>query len=176
MKHNSVCSAAIDPVYGNLTQTCQCFKGYVWDNLVAECLKIADKGLSSDCKSAKQCTVSPMGELSRCNDDTKKCECHDPKNPGQDNVAFYEKTGTCFEKKFWNSTCTSDDECKASISTNAECLPQKDEGFGGSMLLICQCPAGKKCAPLGEGGGVLAVKSFNSIILAMLLVYRFFRV
>jgi len=135
------------------------------------------KGLTSECKSAVQCNFGPMGELSRCSPETKKCECHNPLNPGSDNVAYYEMTGACFERKYWNATCSHDDECKASISKDAECLPQKDPGYGGSMLLICQCPKGEgKCALLGDGGGAMALRSFNSgLLLALLGVYCFFR-
>lgn len=118
-----------------------------------------------------------MGDLARCNELTKKCECHDPKNPGQDNVSFYEKNGACYEKKFMNSTCSLSEECKASVSADAECLQQKDDSVGGTMLLVCQCPPGRKCAPVGEGGGALAIRGWNEVLLlvGVALVSGWFR-
>jgi hypothetical protein len=63
------------------------------------------------------------------------------------------------------------------VSADAECSPQQDEGGVGTMLLVCQCPAGTKCLAVGEGGGAETIRGFNSalLIIGVSLVTRCFR-
>jgi hypothetical protein len=131
--------ASANPGYA--TKQCRCAKGYFWVNLLDECMKIATEGLASDCKSDEQCALGTLGEMSRCSREVKKCECYNSLNPGKENVVFYKPRGKCFGKKDWNDTCREDDECRASISSKAECLSSPD--IVGENT--CQCPAGKVC-------------------------------
>jgi hypothetical protein len=119
-----------------------------------------------------------MGILTDCDVDTKKCKCWDSRNPGEDNVAFYGKTGVCYEFKDFNSLCTYHDECRASISSQAECLPKPVEGgVVGTQQLLCQCPQGKTCPRDAGDGGAFAVGGsiVNTLVIALCVSYTFFK-
>jgi hypothetical protein len=128
---------------GREARICRCANNYIWNNLLDECVKIATDGLASTCKSDIQCQVGSLGDMSRCSADTKLCECHDPAKPGNQNVVFYKPRTKCFAKKDFNDTCREHDECKASISSQAECLVTQNED--GVKQETCQCPEGKTC-------------------------------
>lgn len=78
-----------------------------------KCLEIAS-GMDQYCDEDGQCTRS-LGQLSRCNAETKKCECSNILP-----VVYYDKK--CYFHRQLGSPCVSDAECKAGGNSFAECF------------------------------------------------------
>jgi len=118
---------------------CHCLAGSI--EIGGECFEVAKDGLNSPCRESRQCTSSTLGPVSRCGEDSKKCECYDSLNPLlMDNAKYYEKNGICYSTKKLDEICTSAEECKASLGERADCRLNQTQGEPvGTMQKSCQC-------------------------------------
>ncbi len=127
---------------------CQCSEDHFLDERLAECLGFGYN--DSPCKSTTQCQHSEgLGELSRCNEASKRCECWDTREnenrTEKEDAGLYLKK--CFIKKGYGESCRLREECAAGYHEEAECLPHKsyhDEK-------VCRCPEGKECGKTSSG-------------------------
>jgi len=151
------------PTNGSSTEYryCQCDATHVWDTLIKECLLIpkADKALNHVCKSKLQCVLSSLGNYSTCHREDAKCVCNNPATPGPEHVVHYQNI--CFPRRNLNDTCTTDQECHASLGKWSFC----GEHDAYIMEKVCQCPPGKVCK--GGASGLLAMGPVATIFLVV---------
>lgn len=132
------------------TQADECSQGnpdYLWDEKLKECLEIAGPSdpLAFTCKSHVQCTKSPLGELSWCSPETRRCECYDGDTDGRNPTVVYH--GQCYVRKNLGEFCSDHVSCQAGIHPAAACantpefLPHEK---------VCICPEGQTCKTLGD--------------------------
>jgi len=138
----------------NFTGSCQCRDTHVWYFPMKECLVRSTK-LNDPCVVSQQCREGSLGSLSRCNNETAKCECYG----GPDNsteVVYYNTPALkkCFLRKQYNDTCEENLECRASLGPDVVCDVTDDSPHEK----VCHCPKGKVC----RSSGVSTILGGNS--------------
>jgi len=158
IKGNAVC-LGVKSAFG----TCDCPGGFYYDPDLNGCFQIGSNE-ESNCKVNGQCThESALGELSRCDPKTGKCQCWDTRSSGQSRTAFYKLTKKCFYQRKENEKCDVREECLLGWDRNADCLPHP--AYNNEK--VCQCPAGETCA---AGTSITATFSLLALtVLAFLL-------
>jgi hypothetical protein len=143
---DSICKCMVDPlnpgdrlVYGSSSQ---------------KCLPKPTSKNGWACSDDTQCMSSSYGQYSRCNTTTGNefsvCECFDSEKKGR-KIALYKNV--CYLKKELEETCSSHEECNASIQGEAECLGLD---MAADRKGVCKCaeryeyePTYNECLRLG---------------------------
>lgn len=143
--------------------SCQCKEGYIWHNPLKRCVEVASKEGDS-CFVTVQCKNGTLGPLSRCSEMSAKCECWDWANnaPG----AYHDELRRCFLRKEYNESCSSKEECQASLGRGVECGPRDEVAYD---VNVCYCPKGAKC----KASNVLVSFSLTILLIVVGLATSF---
>ncbi|XP_021963718.1 uncharacterized protein LOC110859160 [Folsomia candida] len=136
---------------------CQCQKGFLED--FDKCLPVI-LDLTTECKINAQCAMGPLGNLSRCNEDTHHCECYDTVGHGKNSTAH--GVHTCYYRKALGDRCDLNEECKASIR------PEEDVRCDVRQR-ACLCADGKTCENV-EGKGAFLGGSVALLLVGLVAV------
>jgi len=135
---------------------CQCQKGFLED--FDKCLPVI-LDLVTNCSLTAQCAQG-LGNLSRCNEDTHKCECWDFPGNGKNSTAH--GVHTCYYRKTLGEHCDLHEECKASIT------PAEDVRCDVRSR-TCVCADGKTCENV-HGAAAILPKSVALFLIALVAV------
>lgn len=146
----------------NATKECKCAQDYIPDDgthvdgkNARLCLPVG-KEEGKGCRIDAQCRAG-IGELSRCF--SGACQCADV-IAWKGEAVFYQ--GKCFIKLAVGDECQNDDQCKAGVHSNAECV--RHESYL-EYDKVCQCAPGKSCD--GKDGAGSLIMSVNLILAAI---------
>jgi hypothetical protein len=118
---------------------CECQKEHIeYEGRCLPVVPVNGDATTQPCEVSAQCA----GDLTKCNEETKKCECFDTKSNGRNSTAFWRNV--CYIKTGLGQHCDISEECKASIS------PPEDVNCDVNTRK-CICKDGKTCEDLKGG-------------------------
>jgi len=150
---NEDCSSKFPNSQCGIRRTCECTKDHIEEG--TQCLpKISD--FDTECQIHAQCAMGIMGELSRCSESNKRCECYDTRGHGRNSTMHYRNT--CYLRVGLGDRCDISEQCKASIG------PEQDVRCD-QRTRTCQCGEGRTCEQL-PGAASSLEKSVTLLLIA----------
>jgi len=142
---------------------CECSKDHV--EYEGECLPVipmyGDDLTTPPCQHDIQC----QAELSRCNEESKKCECWDRNSNGRNATVHWRNY--CYIKTGLGQNCNINEACKASIEPagDVECDVRSR---------TCKCKEGKTCEDIKGGSNILGGVPSLTIFLSAVVAFKVF--